>query len=247
MTKSSGLGDNLYVAGNDLSGDINSIQNIHGGNSPLETTGINKAGFERVGGHRDGGLTFLAYHNATAGAAHPVLAALPTADVIVTYARGTAEGDQAACMVAKQISYNGNRDQAGNFRFTVEAQSNGFGLEWGVQMTAGKRTDASATAAAAVTAQNYAAVNTNGFQAYIQVFSLGSGTPTVKFQSSSDNGADAYADVVGGTFGAVTANTAARIAVAGSVEQYLKVVTTGTFTNLVFSVVVVRNDTAVTF
>ncbi|MBH1939044.1 hypothetical protein I5Q34_33115, partial [Streptomyces sp. AV19] len=53
----------------------------------------------------------------------------------------------------------------------------------------------------------------------------------------------------GGAFTAATGVTSERIATAAgqTVERYLRVVTTGTFSNAVFAVSVVRNSTATVF
>ena len=48
-------------------------------------------------------------------------------------------------MVAKQLNYDGTRANDGAFTFAVSAQANGYGLEWGKQLTAGTRTDTGAT------------------------------------------------------------------------------------------------------
>lgn len=246
MAKQTGLGDNLYVAGYDLSGDIGSLSRIGGGPAALEVTGIDKSAFERLGGLRDGAINFNAWFNKATDRAHPRLAALPTADQILTYCRGTQLGSPAAAMVAKQIGYDGNRDESGNLAFTVEAQANGYGIEWGRQLTAGKRTDATATNGTGV--DMIGAAGTNGLQAYLHVFAFTGTSVTVKLQQSSDNGgSDAYADVAGGGFTAATGVTSQRIAVTGAVERWLRVVTTGTFSNAVFAVTVVYNETAVTF
>jgi hypothetical protein len=55
--------------------------------------------------------------------------------------------------------------------------------------------------------------------------------------------------VTGGGFTAATGITTQRIATAvgQTVERYLRVTTTGTFTNAVFAVSVCRNDTATAF
>jgi hypothetical protein len=247
MVKQSGLGDALFAAGYDLSGDIGSLGKIAGGPSTLDVTGIDKSAMERVGGRRDGGIDFTAFFNPASDQAHPRLSALPTTDQIVTYCRGTALGSPAAACVAKQIDYAGTRGDDGGFTFAVQAQANGYGLEWGQQHTAGKRTDASAANGTPV---DYGAVGLAfGLQAYLHVFSVGSGTVTVKLQESSDNGADAYTDVAGGGFAAATGITSERIATSPtlSVERYLRVTTTGVFTDAVFSVVVARNLTATIF
>jgi hypothetical protein len=61
--------------------------------------------------------------------------------------------------------------------------------------------------------------------------------------SEVDGNTDTFADVTGGAF-SIQAAGSERIATANdqTVEQYLRVVTTGTFTNLVFAVQVVRNE-----
>lgn len=250
MAKTSGLGDNYFLSGYDLSGDINSLGRIGGGNAPIETTGIDKSAFERIGGRRDGGMDFVAYFNDAASQAHPRLSTLPTTDVISTYCRGTTLGNPAASLVAKQANYDGTRAQDGSFTFACQTLSNGYGLEWGKQLTAGKRTDTGATNGTGV---DYGTGSTTfGLQAWLHVFSFVGTDATVKIQESSDNGADAYADVTGGGFTQITSGpTSQRIATSAvlTVERYLRVatVTTGGFTSLVFAVMVCRNDSAPAF
>ena len=43
MSKGTGLGDQLFVGGYDLSGDIGSVDSISGGPDPLEVTAANLA------------------------------------------------------------------------------------------------------------------------------------------------------------------------------------------------------------
>lgn len=248
MTKQSGLGDNFYLDGYDLSNDLGGLNSIRGGPTPLVVTGIDKSAPERIGGIRDGGIDYQAWFNDAAGHAHPVLSALPTVDRIGTYCRSTALGKPAACIVAKQINYDPSRGTDGSITIAVANAGNGYGLEWGQQMTAGKRTDTGATNGSSV---DFLVAGTNGFQAYLHVFSFAGTDVTIKLQSSSDDGAgDAFANVAGGAFTAVTAGpTKERIAVSGAVERYLRVVTTtsGGFTSCVFAVQVVYNQTAVVF
>jgi hypothetical protein len=248
MAKSSGLGDNLYVGGYNLSGDIGSLSKISGGTKPIEVTAIDKSAMERIGGERDGGLSWSAYFNTAVGQAHPVLSALPMADEVVTYCRGTSLGDPAACTVAKQLNYDGNRTASGEFTFAVDAEANGYGLGWGRQLTAGLRTDTAATAGASI---DTTAALSFGAQAYLQVTAFAGTDVTIKIQDSADN--VTFADVAGLAFTAVTAAPfTQRIAIANTatVRQYLRAttVTTGGFTNCVFSVVIVKNEVAgVTF
>lgn len=250
MPKSSGLGDNLYVDGYDLSGDVGSIGSIAGGNSPLDSTTIDKSANERLGGKRDGSIEFTSFFNdlaTTPFGEHTALKTLPTTDRVVSYFRGTTLGNQAASVIGKQIGYDPTRGEDGSLTFRVQAQANGYGLEWGTMLTAGKRTESTATNGTPV---DFGANTLFGLQAYLHVFALTSGTATIKIQESSDNGADAYADVVGGAFTAVSsAPLSQRIETARglTVERFLRVVTTGTFSGLTFAVMVVKNDTEVVF
>lgn len=248
MSKQSGLGDALYIAGYDLSGDIGAVNSIGGGPALLEVTGIDKSAFERIGGLRDGRIDYTAYFNPALGQAHSRLSALPTGDVILSYYRGTALGGASANLVAKQLNYDPTRADDGAFTFTGQNQGNGYGLEWGTSLTAGKRTDTTATNGTSV---DFGTGSTSfGLQAYLHVFSFTGTSVTVKLQESSDNGAgDAWADVTGGGFTAATGITSQRIETARNltVERYLRVVTTGTFSNAVFAVSVNRNDVATSF
>lgn len=260
MGKQSGLGDNLYVGGHDISCDIGSVGNVGGGPAALDFTGICKSAFERQGGVRDGRCQFTAFFNPETAAddpgtsedrAHAVLSALPTADTLVTYQRGTLLGSPAAALVAKQVNYDGTRGEDGSFTFAVDAQANGFGVEWGNQLTAGVRTDTGVTSGSSV---DFGGGSTSfGAQFYLHVMSFTGTDATVTVQESSDDGAgDAFADVTGGSFTVITAAPGwQRIQTARdqTVERYLRVATTttGGFTGLAFAVIAIRNDTETEF
>lgn len=251
MSKQTGLGDNFYYAGYDLSGDVGSLSRVGGGPSPLEVTGINKSALERLGGKRDGAIDFVAFFNDATGAAHPRLSSLPTTDQIATYARGTTLGSPAACLVSKQVNYDGNRAEDGSLTFTISTLANAYGLEWGRQLTAGKRTDTGATNGSSVDLGS-ASPGAFGLQAYLQVFSFSGTDATVKIQDATTSGGT-YADVTGLTFSQITSNTpsAQRLATASNlvVREFVKVttVTTGGFSSLAFAVMLVVNPVAVVF
>lgn len=245
MTKQSGLGDNLYISGFNASGDINSAGNVGGGPAALEFTDITQSAMARQGGLRDGRMEVTTYFNPTLGMTHDKLAALPTTDVVMTYCRGTTLGAPAASMVGKQVNYDGSRAADGGFTFSVSAQANGFGLEWGLLGTAGIRTDTTATNGSSI---DNAASTAFGLQAYLQVFAVTGTSVTVKLQDSPDN--TTFTDVVSGAFTAATGVTAQRIATVNTqtVARYLRVATVGTFTNAQFAVAICRNPIAgVTF
>lgn len=241
MAKQSGLGDNLYVGGYDLSGDINSFGRIGGGPAALEVTAIDKSGMERLGGLRDGGINFTTYFDPASNMSHDRLGNLPTTDVQLHYCRSTLLGAPGAAIIAKQINYNGNRATNGAFTFQVETQGNAYGLEWGRQLTAGKRTDSTATNGASIDTTASAAF---GAQAYLQVLAFTGTSVTVTIQDSADD--SSFANVTGLAFTAATGITTERLATANTatIRRYLRAITTGTFSNAVFSVIVVKNENA---
>lgn len=248
--KQTGLGDNLYVGGYDLSGDIQAIDTIGGGPAALDVTAIDKSAHERLGGRFDGQISTTAFFNPDTARAHPVLAALSTADVLVTYARGTSLGSPAACTQARQVNYDPTRGSDGSLTMKSQFLADGYGVQWGTQLTAGLRTDTAATSGAAVDLTD---VSTDfGASAYLQVTDVQGTDVTVKIQDSAD-GTTGWADV-GLSFTALSGSsdhTAERISTSSTTEnirRYARAVTTttGGFTSATFSVVLVRNLTAVT-
>lgn len=241
MAKQSGIGDRLYVGAYDLSGDIGSLQQIQGGPNPLDLTDITQGGFERRGGLRTGGINFTSWFNPSAGRSHARFSTLPRTDVIATYGRGALLGSPAASCVGEQIGYDGTRGQDGSLSFAVAITSNGYGLEWGRQLTAGLRTDTTATNGASL---DNGAATTFGGQFYLHLTAFTGTSVVVKIQDSADN--VTFADLSGAAFTSATGITSERIAIANNatVRRYLRVATTGTFTNAVFVVNAVRNETA---
>lgn len=259
MAKSSGLGDQFYLGGNDLSTDTGSLDTISKPLAALNVTGINKSAPERLGGLAGGEISFTSFFdNATVISGgylgeHGVLSALPRTDLIASYFHGATPGNVAASMIAKQINYDPTRATDGMLTFKTQCLSNAFSLEWGCQGTPGIRSDTTATNGTGVDFQATpvgTATLSFGLQAYLHVFSFTGTSCTVKLQGSSDNGVgDAFADITGATFGAQTATGASRIATATNLalERYFRVATTGTFSQCSFAVVVVPNMTVPAF
>ncbi|MGD9749787.1 MAG: hypothetical protein AB7W59_02210 [Acidimicrobiia bacterium] len=248
MAKQTGLGHRLLVGGVDISGDVTTLDEIAGSLEGLECTGIDKSARERLGGVRDGMISATSWFNPTG--AHAELGALPTSDVHVMYLAGSAIGAPAACMVAQQANYAGTREDDGSLTHETEHRANGYGLEWGDLLTAGIRSDTTATNGASLDYGATIDTTSFGLQAYLQVLSFTGTSCTVKLQESGDDGgSDSWADVTGGSFGAQSAVGASRIQTSRTqdVERYLRVATTGTFSECSFVVVVVKNITAVAF
>ncbi len=252
MAKQSGLGDQLYVGGNDLSGDTGSVGAVGGGASALDVTGINKSAFERIGGKRDGRIEFSSWFNPAAGQAHPVLSALPTTDVLVSYLHGTTLGGPAASVLGKQVGYDPTRGGDGALTIAVQAVANGSGLEWGRTLTAGKRTDSGATNGATLDFGATIGQTLFGAQAYLHVFAFTGTDATIVIQDSTSD----FSAVTLLTFTEVAtlggANKAERIETASrteTVDRYVRVATTTSagFSDLVFTVQIVKNETATVF
>lgn len=250
MAKQSGLGDNLYVGGYDISGDAGSISSISSPRGVLEYTGINKSAIERVITTKDGQIQFSTWFNdAAAPAAHAVLSGLPTIDELVTYARGTTFGNPAACMIAKSADYQTKREANGALSCESSFLANAYGLEWGVQLTPGLRT--------ATGAENGSTYDTGGSlafggQAYLQVTAFTGTDATIAIQDAANAGGP-WANVAGFAFTQVTSGpTTQRIAISNTstIRQYVRynITTTGGFNPMTFSVVINKNVAAgVTF
>jgi hypothetical protein len=249
MAKQSGLGDNLYVDGFDLSGDTGNISTLGAPLSTQDVTAINKLAFEKIGLLHDGTINWGSYWNPSSGgagtSAHEVLRTLPVTDRLVTYFRGTALGAPSASIVTKQIDYAGTRNQDGSFTFTIDGQSNAFGIEWGIGLTAGLRTEAAAGNAPSVDLGPTPVSFSFGWAAYLHATAFTGTSATVKIQDSADNAT--FTDLAGATFGPVTVKGGQRIFSASptaTVRRYVRLVSTGTFTNVVYAVNFVRYESA---
>lgn len=246
MTKQGGMGDLFLVDGYDMSGDVGSLSRIGGGPAASEVTGINSSGIERIGLLRDGAMEFNTWFNDAIVApvgAFTVLKTLPTTDRQGTYCRGQTLGKPAASAISKQIDYAGTRAQDASFTFACSLQANGYGIEWGEQLTAGKRTDTVATNGTGI---DYGATSTLfGWAAYLHVTSFTGTSVTVTVQDSADNAT--FATITGGAFTANTAVGQERIqssSTTATVRRYVRVITTGTFSSATFVVNFVRYLTA---
>lgn len=240
--KRSGLGMQCYVAGVDCSGDVGAINAISTPVNQIQVTGIDKYAIERLAGEHDGAISTTNWFNPTG--THPTLSALPLSP-LATVLLGTTLGIDGCAMVAKKADYSGQREQAGNFTFGMSLQgSDGAGLYWGNSLTAGIRTDTTATSPA--TGVDFLAAASFGWQAYLHVFAVTGTSVTVTIQDSADNAA--FTNLSGAAFTAVAAPGPGSQALysasaTATVRQYVRVITTGVFSNAQFNVLFVKNDT----
>lgn len=252
MAKESGLGDGLFVNGYDLSGDIQQVNNIGSPRAVIDVTGINKSAFERVYGVRDGVIEMTTHFNTSAGQQFPTLKSVPDADSHIMFRHGSTLGNPAAALVSKRVNFDMTRGNEGAVTFAVGAQSNGYGLEWGNLLTAGVRTDTSATNG---TAYDFGADQAGFFdaQAYLHVTAFTGTDCTITIQSSQDNGGtDPFSDRL--VFTAVTSAHAYErkaMTTPGTqvMERYVRVKTStsGGFSSISFVVMLNVNRAVTSF
>lgn len=255
MPKMNGLGVRLYTHGYDLSGDANALSDLRTSAELLDVTALEHAATARLEGREDGHVSVNAWFepsvltptadNLGQHQAWTVAGKLPTTDRCVLIPVGTsgapAVGDPAAMLVAKQSNYNVQRQPGSAIAATADFDCNDFGLAWGKMLTAGKVTHA---AAAQGTSIDGAASSAAGAQAMVHVFSVATGTVVPVIQDSADD--TTFAAITGLTFAGVAtagAPTAERLATASdaTIRRYVRLATTGTFTNAVLAAAVKRN------
>lgn len=246
MTKAPGMGDNCYMDGLDISGDVAALNSISCSLVTQNVTSINLSANARIGLKRDGAMDVTTYWNpgVEADASHTVLKGLPRTDRQLSYFRGTTLGNAAASMIGKQVNYDSTRGDDGSLIGAFNAQGNGFGLDWGRNLTAGKLTQG---AAGNGTSVDHTTVSTAfGWAVYLHVFAFTGTSITVKIQDSAND--SAWTDLSGATFVAATAIGAQRISAGATstatVRRYIRLVSTGTFSNAIFAVNFIRYEAA---
>lgn len=176
------------------------------------------------------------------GTEHDALSPLPRTDVIASYLQGTTLLNPAFSVSGVQLNYDPTRDTSGNLTVKCEVEGDQFGGEWGKQVTAGLRTDTTGTTGAFV--DDNGAGTTFGATAYFHLVDFVGTSVTIKVRSATTSGGT-YSDLI--SSGALTAIGGVRVSAAGTVNRYLEIVTSGTFTYATFAVTFVRYPVAVVF
>ncbi len=248
MAKSTGLGGQFYVGGYDLSNDIGQLDNLTLERNLIEVTGIDRSAVERLPGLYTSSIGFTGFFNDDVLKEHVALSALPTVDTQIQYHHTSTLGARACAMVARQVNYAWTRGADGALGIQSEAQSNDDFLNWGQSLTSGQENDGSGTSGTGVNMLEHTATDTVfGMVAYIQVFTFTGTSVTLTIEESNDDASgDAYAAVTGGAFAAASGITHERIqtSLSQTVEDWLRLVSSGTFTDATFSCVAKRYDTA---
>ena len=227
MAKKSGLGQSFFVAQYDLSGDVGAIGSWSTPVETLDVTGINKSANERLQGLVGASISFNSFFNDASGAS---LAALKVPGTnVVTWCFGSTVGDVAGMIQGSGVNYDPTRAADGGITFDVELQSYTTLPVWGVMLTPGLKTDTSAANGATL---DQGAQTTAGAEAILHVTAFTGSNFTATVQDSSNGSSWGTLKA----FTQVTAVGSERVTVSGTVERYVRVISSGTFNPVNFAV-----------
>ncbi len=226
--KSSGLGQRMWLHGRDISGDVGSLQSLATPKRVIDNVqGIDSSAVQRLLAHGDGLLGFNGWFNTAADQLHDALSGLPTTDLVTIVAMSTTRGAAAYALVGKLVDHAHNRPADGSLQISASLEANGPPGEWGVMVTAGSETVASAGSLTSLDENGDDENTALGCSAVLEYISLTSGTPTTILEDSPDD--SAWATLI--TFTATPAPVGQRLTVTGNVDAHLRMTLTGTFVN----------------
>ena len=238
MAKESGLNVRLYVEGKDMSGSANALDGAGYSQAMLETTPLNTSAATRITGLADGTLSVNGYFDTSDDAPWAEDSGkLPSSDAVVLVALSSAVGDPSVGMNAKEGEFNVSRSSGSAISIASSFSGNGMGGEFGEMLTAHDDTHSSAGSGTVV---DSGAASTSGGAGYVQVISLGSGSVVVNLQESTSSGGSYSNFMTFSTVAAAAAPSAERLTMEGTVQRYIKVTTTGTFSNAKIAVAFAR-------
>ena len=228
MAKSAGLAQKLFHHIYDISGDVGAISSWSTPVSVLDITGIDKSASERLQGLVTGSLSFNAFFNDAAAASHVALR-VPSAGAPVTWALGQTVGDVAGMVQGLGTSYDPTRGPDGGLTFDISMETYTTLPVWGVMLTPGLKTDTGAANGATL---DQGAQTTAGAEAILHVTSFTGSNFTATVQDSSNGSSWGTLKA----FTQVTDTGSERVTVSGTVERYVRVISTGTFNPVSFAV-----------
>ena len=238
MAITNGLNVRLYVEGNDLSGDANSLDGIGYSQEQFDTTTLNQSAVSRMNGRADGSLSVSAFFDAASTHISAVATAnsgkLPITNQNVLVPLAGAVGSDSVSFIAKQAEYGVSGGTGSPVTVSVSYSIDGIEPSFGTMLTAHDDTHSSASSGTSV---DNAASSASGGAGYLQVFSLSSGTVVAKIEHSANN--STWADLL--TFSGATGAGAQRVTCSGTVNRYVRITTTGTFSNAKIACALVRD------
>jgi len=229
MAKKAGLAQKLFQGIYDISGDVGSIGTWSTPVNTYEVTGIDKSATERIQGLVTGNVTYNSFFNDATGAIFDA-SKVPDTDTLLTWAIGQTVGDAAGMLHGMHTNYDPSRGADGLITFEINTLASAGNIPvWGVMLTPGLKTDSSAANGATL---DQGAQTSAGAEGFLHVTSFTGSNFTATIQDSA-NGSD------WGTlkaFTQVTGTGSERVTVSGTVERYVRVISTGTFNPVSFAV-----------
>lgn len=254
MPKKSGLGQQFFVDGYDISGDVGSLGNVSSPRSVLDVTSINRLAVERILNLKDGQMEFNAWWNPSAAGSggtstatwseHIALSRLPQADVIALWCAESSYGGAGAGLMGKQANYDLTRGQDGSLQATVQVLGNNDPVEWGAMLTPGI-VPIAVSCNTGLSIDNGVGGGANGINAFLQVSSLsnvagvsdsgirmiiqdGSDTVTFATYMTFDTTFGSSPTTVANTSGAWAAPVAERRSSTGAIGRYARMAISNT-------------------
>ena len=202
---------------------------------------VEASGYEQdknyMKGQADSAISIDGYFNKATGSTHEALKTLNgDSGVIVSLALGnnTAPvlGDVTVSLFAEQTNYQPSSDKAGAIGVHADFKSRGYSLEFGRLLA-----NATVTANGQQSSVDNTASSANGGVGFLHILGLSAGdTITVKIQHSSNN--STWADLITFTMNGSVIG-AERIAVAGTINRYVRASYTVTGSGISFPIVVI--------
>lgn len=244
--RESGLGAGLYINQFDVTEDYNSVDVLSKSLATIDQTGLRTTGPTRKAGRLGGELTGKVFLNQDAGRAHELFSTLSRSSRQASYFHRETLGAPVASLIGRQMNYDTKRAQDGDLKLDVQLLSTDWWLDWGLALTAGMRTDTGATNGAAVDFGSWGAPASFGAQGYLHVKAFTGTSATITIQRDDNSGFTTPTTLL--TFTVVSAATFEQVLTTrtATVERYLRVITTGTFSSLQFAVAATVNTTDMT-
>ncbi len=239
MAIESAMQQGFWIDGRDVSGDIGAFNNIGSPRAMQDTPNIDKTAMQRLMLRGDGIIDYAGYFDDATDKLFDATEGMGAADQIGLIAFGGPDvGDVCAMLIGKQTDNQFTKDPDGGVTVASQLIGTGTPLEWGLMLTALSDTFSSSGSGSG---RNDGASSPAGAAVVLQVIDITSGTPTVVIEDSANG--SSWATLV--TMSAVANGaepTAERKTVSGTVDQHLRITTTGTFSNLVLAVGIRRGE-----
>jgi len=229
----------VYVNGQDLSGDLNSITpNSMTELAPYATFGV--TGYKYIPGLAADEVTFDALFDggSTASTAEAVVEALRGATTSghgMMIAFGSTVGTIAySAGDVKLKSHKVTSVVTDITRFTADFSTEDTPFDEGRLLTTGKQTTVTSTIGVPL---DFVAAVTTGATAYLHVMQVSTGTFTARILDSADN----ITYTTTGTFAAASSNETQKIAISGAVKRYVAAGwTNSATTSTIFAIAIKR-------